>query len=70
MSGKIQKVKNGERSFGGNLPFGYTTESDGEIILEPTESKIVEYIFRKSNKLSKKKNQTITEALKVSWFQV
>ena len=58
MSGKIQKAKMGERSFGGNLPFGYTTDSDGEIVLVPTESKIVEYIFRKSNKLSKNKNLT------------
>ena len=58
MSGKIQRAKMGKRSFGGNLPFGYTTESGGEIVLEPTESKIVEYIFRKSNKLSKNKNLT------------
>ena len=58
MSGKVSKVKQGSRSMGGKLPFGYTTDTDGEIILEPTESKIVKYIFTKSNKLLKNKKLT------------
>ena len=58
MSGKVSKVKQGSRSIGGRLPFGYTTDQDGDIILHPTESKIVKYIFTKSNSLLKNKKLT------------
>ena len=59
MSGKKSLVESGSRSMGGNLPFGYTTDRDsGEIILEPTESKIVKYIFKKSNELLKNRKLT------------
>jgi len=58
MSGKVSKVKSGSRSMGGKLPFGYTNDVDGKIVLESTESKIVKYIFTKSNKLLKNKKLT------------
>ena len=58
MSGKVSKVKQGSRSMGGRLPFGYTTDQDGGIVLHPTESKIVKYIFTKSNSLLKNKKLT------------
>ena len=58
MSGKIMKAKNGERSFGGRLPYGYTKSENGDIVLDETESEIVEYIFRKRNLLTKMKHLT------------
>ncbi len=58
MSGKILKAKNGERSFGGRLPYGYTKSENGDIVLDETESEIVEYIYRKRNVLSKMKHLT------------
>jgi len=58
MSGKIQLAKSGERSFGGRLPYGYTKSENGDIVLDETESEIVEYIFRKRNLLTKMKHLT------------
>ena len=69
VSGRTTKVKNGERGFGGILPFGYTKKSDGQIVADDN-SEIVKYIFKKMNQLNKrnltktKKTQTILKLLK------
>jgi len=58
MSGKIIKVKNGERKFGGKMVFGYVMR-DGVVV--PNEnSVIVKFIFKKMNEL-KKQNLTKTK---------
>ncbi|MBT5758822.1 MAG: recombinase family protein [Candidatus Marinimicrobia bacterium] len=68
-SGRTTKVQNGERGFGGRLPFGYK-KKDGEIVLDEMDSKIVSYIFKKMNQLNKrnitktKKTQTMLKLLK------
>ena len=58
MSGRYTKVKNGVRGFGSKLPFGYTKKDDGSIVIDDTNSKIVEYIFKKMNSLLKRPNLT------------
>jgi len=69
MSGRTTKVQNGERGFGGRLPFGYK-KKDGEIVLDEMDGKIVSYIFKKMNQLNKrnitktKKTQTMLKLLK------
>ena len=49
MSGKITKARSGSRKFGGKIPFGYKKSNDGEIEVDSTNSKIVKYIFKKTN---------------------
>ena len=69
VSGRNTKVQNGERGFGGRLPFGYK-KKDGEIVLDEMDGKIVSYIFKKMNQLNKrnitktKKTQTMLKLLK------
>jgi DNA invertase Pin-like site-specific DNA recombinase len=59
MSGKMTKLNKGIRSIGGSLPYGYSTDSKtNEIIVDEEEGKVVEYIFRKMNFLSKIKHLT------------
>jgi len=58
MSGKITKVKNGERKFGARLPFGYKKNYEGEIVLDHKNSEVVKYIFKKMNLLKKMKHLT------------
>ena len=58
MSGKITKVKNGERKFGARLPFGYKKNYDGGIVLDQKNSESVKYIFKKMNLLKKMKHLT------------
>ena len=58
MSGKITKLNKGVRSIGGSLPYGYTSDSKGEIIIDEDEGKVVNYIFRKTNLLSKTEHLT------------
>lgn len=58
LSGKMTKLDKGIRSIGGKLPYGYTTDNKGEIILDDSESIVVDYIFKKSNLLSKMKHLT------------
>ena len=53
MSGRITKVKSGIRGYGSKLPFGYCKNTDGEIVLDEDNSKVVQYIFRKMNSLLK-----------------
>ena len=53
ISGRITKVKNGERGFGSKIPFGYCKNTDGDIVLDEDNSKVVQYIFRKMNSLLK-----------------
>ena len=54
MSGRITKVQNGIRGYGSKLPFGYTRRNtDGEIVVDKENSKVVQYIFRKMNSLIK-----------------
>lgn len=57
MSGKLTKMNNGERSFGGRLCFGYSKSKDGDIVVNE-DGKIVKYIFKKMNEL---KNQSLTK---------
>ena len=52
-SGKITKLQKGERAIGGKLPFGYA-KKNGEIVLDDTDGKIVEYIYKTMNRLNKK----------------
>jgi site-specific DNA recombinase len=52
MSGKLTKLKNGERKFGGRMVYGYENKN-GEIVVNQNESKIVKFIFSKMNKLMK-----------------
>tara|TARA_A100000164_G_C21866945_1_gene753062 strand:+ start:242 stop:1063 length:822 start_codon:yes stop_codon:yes gene_type:complete len=54
ISGRVTKVKNGIRGFGGKVPFGYKKLEDGEIKPDDKNSKVVDYIFRKSNSLLKR----------------
>jgi len=59
MSGKMTKLNKGIRSIGGSLPYGYSTDSKtNEIIVDEEEGRVVEYIFRKMNLLSKMKHLT------------
>ena len=53
VSGRITKVQNGIRGYGSKLPFGYCKNTDGEIVLDEDNSKVVQYIFRKMNSLLK-----------------
>lgn len=53
MSGRITKVQNGIRGYGSKLPFGYNKNTDGEIVLDEDNSKVVKYIFSKMNSLIK-----------------
>ena len=53
MSGRITKVQNGIRGYGSKLPFGYIKNTDGEIVLDEDNSKVVKYIFSKMNSLIK-----------------
>ena len=58
MSGRTTKVKSGVRGFGSKLPFGYCKNTDGEIVLDEDNSKVVQYIFRKMNSLLKNPKYT------------
>ena len=59
MSGKMTKLNKGIRSIGGSLPYGYSTDSKtNEIIVDEEEGKVVEYIFKKMNLLSKMNHLT------------
>ena len=53
MSGKITKLKKGERAIGGKLPYGYT-KKDGEIVLDEVAGKVVEFIYKTINRFNKK----------------
>jgi len=56
---RMMKLNKGIRSIGGSLPYGYSTDSKtNEIIVDEEEGKVVEYIFRKMNFLSKIKHLT------------
>ena len=57
-SGRITKVKSGVRGFGSKIPFGYTRNQDGDIVVDETSSKVVQYIFKKFNSLLKRPNLT------------
>lgn len=68
ISGKLTKVKNGERKFGGRMTFGYTNNNG---TIEVNENgKIVRYIFKKMNELMKqnltktKRTQKLLKSLK------
>ncbi len=54
MSGKMVKCEEGIRAFGGKLPFAYRRNYDGEIVIDESDGKVVQYIFRKLNQLNKK----------------
>ena len=58
MAGRYMKVKSGVRGFGSKLPFGYCKNTDGEIVLDEDNSKVVQYIFRKMNSLLKNSKLT------------
>ncbi|MDP7095585.1 MAG: recombinase family protein, partial [Candidatus Marinimicrobia bacterium] len=58
VSGRTTKVKSGVRGFGSKLPFGYCKNTDGEIVLDEDNSKVVQYIFRKMNLLLKNSKLT------------
>ena len=53
MSGRTTKVMNNERGFGGRVPFGYTRNNDGELVVDNESANIVKYIFKKYNQLLK-----------------
>ena len=59
MSGKITKFKRGKRAIGGKLPFGYE-KRDGEIVLNETDGKIVQFIYKTINDYNKR-NYTATK---------
>ena len=68
MSGKITKVKNGERKIGGRMTFGYSNNNGS---IEVNENGIiVRYIFKKMNELMKqnltktKRTQKLLKSLK------
>ena len=46
MSGKITKAQKGIRAFGSNVLFGYQKNNKNEIVISPTESAIVKFIFK------------------------
>lgn len=58
MSGRYTKVSNGVRGFGSKVPFGYVKNTDGDIMIDDEQSKIVQYIFKKYNSLLKRPNLT------------
>jgi site-specific DNA recombinase len=68
MSGKITKVKNGERKFGGKMCFGYTMREG--IVTTDENSEVVKFIFKKMNELKKqditktKRTQKLLKSLK------
>ena len=51
----------GKMPFGGNLSFGYRKNNKGEIVLDKTDSMIVQFIYQKWNELSKKRHLTKTK---------
>jgi len=59
LSGKMIKVRNGKRAIGGRLPFGYE-KRDGEIVLNETDAKTVQFIYKTINGYNKK-NYTTTK---------
>ena len=69
MSGKLTKLKNGERKFGGRMVYGYENKN-GEIVVNQNEGKVVKFIFSKMNKLMKqnltktKRTQKLLKSLK------
>jgi DNA invertase Pin-like site-specific DNA recombinase len=69
MSGKITKVKNGERKFGGKMVYGYSMR-DGDVVTDKENSVIVKFIFKKMNELKKqditktKRTQKLLKSLK------
>ena len=71
-NGRKTKVRNGERGFGGRLPFGYK-RFNGNVITD-SNADIVKYIFKKTNQLNKrnitktKKTQTLLKLLKDRGF--
>ena len=53
MSGRTTKVLNSERGFGGKVPFGYTRDNDGDVVVDDENADVVKYIFKKYNQLLK-----------------
>lgn len=53
VSGRITKASKGINV--GKLPYGYIKNTDGEIVVNTEESKVVKYIFKKVNQLQKSK---------------
>lgn len=53
MSGRTTKVRNHERGFGGKVPFGYTRDNDGNVVVDDENAEVVKYIFKKYNQLLK-----------------
>jgi len=59
--GREKTFEMGKKCYGGNLSFGYRKNNKGEIILDKTDSKIVQFIYQKYNELSKKSHLTKTK---------
>ena len=59
--GRDRTFELGKKPYGGNLSFGYRKNNKGEIIIDKFDSKVVKYIFKKWNHLSKMKYLTKTK---------
>ena len=74
MSGKITKAQKGIRALGSKVLFGYSKNTNGEIIINSDESKVVRFIFKKYAELIKrdisktKKMQKLLKSLKAKGY--
>ena len=65
----------GKMPYGGNLSFGYRKNNKGEIVIDKTDSMIVQFIYKKWNELSKrhltktKKTQILLTLLKKQGYK-
>ena len=59
--GRERTFEMGKKPYGGNLSFGYRKNNKGEIVIDKFDSKVVKYIYKKWNLLSKVKHLTKTK---------
>ena len=59
--GRERTFEQGKKPYGGNLSFGYRKNNKGEIVLDNFDSKVVQFIFKKWNLLSKMNHLTKTK---------
>ena len=73
--GREKTFEMGKMPYGGNLSFGYRKNNKGEIVIDKTDSMIVQFIYKKWNELSKrhltktKKTQILLTLLKKQGYK-
>lgn len=59
--GREKTFEMGKLPFGGNLSFGYRKNNKGEVVLDKTDSLVVQFIYKKWNQITKKRHLTQTK---------